>query len=899
MEPEILLKVNGRSEKVRTAPDTPLLFVLRNTLGLKAAKLACGLEQCGACTVLLDGWAVPSCRIPARAAQGREIVTLEGLGDAERLHPLQRAFLEEHAVQCGFCTSGMILAAKALLDRNPDPSEGEIKAALAGHLCRCGVYDRIVRAVKRAAGRPLPPPSFRKGEGSIHPVPTREEEESFTDGLAGSLMHTPEVDAWLEIHEDETVTVFTGKAELGQDIRTAVALIAAEELNLPLNRIRVVTADTARTPNEGVTASSLSMETSGSAVRNAAAEARRLLVEKAAERWGVPADRLVVEEGTIRDPEDGKRITYGTLFGGRKFQTKVMGRGRLKPPDERRLWGKSIPRLDLLDKVTGRFRFVHDLDLPGMVHGRVIRPPHYRARLKSVDEEPLKALPGVLKWVRDGSFLGVIAEKEEQAVKAARIMAEGAVWEGEAGLPDHQGLFAYMESQPDQAFLVQEGTPVDDPIPPVSPPSDAVHTYQAVYFRPYHMHAALGPSAAVAHFEGGKLTVWSHTQGVYPLRSALAQVLSLDKKDIRVIHMEGPGCYGHNGADDAALDAALLARALPGRPVSLKWTRRDEHLWEPYGPATIVRLQGSLDKEGRVIDWNHDVFGFTHMGRTRPSPESSALLAAQHLARPFPPPKAVPMKAYHLGIHRNADPLYAFPRKRIVKHFLPDSPLRVSSLRGLGSYANVFAIESFMDELALLAGKDPLDFRLLHLKDERAREVLLSVAEKADWKALKKGLDRDRGVGLAVSRYKNKQCYTAVLVILRVDRESGRIVLERAVLGADVGEIVHPEGVTSQVEGAFVQAASWTLKEEVRFDPQGITCEDWHGYPILRFPEAPLIETVLIHRPGSPFLGVGEGAMGPAPAAIANAVFQAVGIRLRRIPFTPDRVKEALAENYF
>jgi nicotinate dehydrogenase subunit B len=392
----------------------------------------------------------------------------------------------------------------------------------------------------------------------------------------------------------------------------------------------------------------------------------------------------------------------------------------------------------------------------------------------------------------------------------------------------------------------------------------------------------------VAQWQEGHLTVWTHSQGVYPLRAALAQVSGMREEDIRAIHVPGPGCYGHNGADDAALDAALLARAVPGRPVSLKWTRADEHTWEPYGPATIIEMQASLDAEGEVVDWNHDVWGYTHIGRARPFGSTSGLLAAWHLAEPFQRPRPRPNLGPQVGIHRNADPLYAFPRRRIVKHFVPHSPLRTSALRGLGSYANVFAIESFVDELAHAAGADPVVLRLRYLEAERARAVVEAAVEAAGPRL------EGRGRGVAFAQYKNRQGYVAVVVDLTVNRDSGHIRLERAVVAADVGQIVNPDSLSSQLEGAFAQAASWTLREQVAFDPQGVTSVDWHSYPTLRFRDAPPIETVLLNRPGRPFLGVGEGAQGPVPAAIANAVFDAVGIRLRRIPFTPQRVRAAM-----
>jgi nicotinate dehydrogenase subunit B len=497
-------------------------------------------------------------------------------------------------------------------------------------------------------------------------------------------------------------------------------------------------------------------------------------------------------------------------------------------------------------------------------------------------------MPGVMRVVRDGSFLGVVAEREEQAIRAMEALQKTAVWEGHKVLLSQDELYDHLMSQPDQAFLIVEGRPVEGPIPPIEAPPGTTQTLAATYYRPYHMHASLGPSAAVAQLLDGKLTVWTHSQGVYPLRAALAHVLGMPEDDVRAIHVDGPGCYGHNGADDAALDAALLAQAVPGRPVSLKWTRSEENTWEPYGAATVIQMQASLGADGDVIDWNHDVWGYSHLGRARSLGSTSGLLAAWHLAQPFERPQPQPSMAPQVGIHRNAEPSYVFPRRRIVKHFLADSPLRTSALRGLGSYANVFAIESFMDELAHAAGADPVEFRLRYLTDERARAVIEAAVEKAGSRL------EGQGRGIAFARYKNRQSYVAVVVDLRVNRDSGHIRLERAVIAADAGQIVNPDGVSNQLEGAFVQSASWTLKEQVAFDPQGVISVDWHSYPILRFRDAPEIETVLLNRPGQPYLGLGEGAQGPIPAAIANAVFDATGVRLRRVPFTPERVKSAL-----
>jgi CO/xanthine dehydrogenase Mo-binding subunit/aerobic-type carbon monoxide dehydrogenase small subunit (CoxS/CutS family) len=887
--PEFVLHVNGGIHHVQVEPDTPLLYVLRNDLRLKSAKFGCGEGQCGACMVLIDGQPRPSCRLPVEAAQGCEITTLEGLGTVDALDPVQQAFIDEGAVQCGFCTPGMIVAARALLNRHPQPTDEQIDAALSQNLCRCGAYDRVRRAIHRAAGQPLPPaPHETHQHAASH--------HAHGEALPSPLLHTPSLDAWIRINVDETVTVLSGKVELGQDLRTSVAMIAADELDVDLYRVRVIMADTGQSPDEGYTGSSMSLETSGNAIRYAAAEARHILLAEAAEELGAPVERLTVHDGTITDPASGRSVTYWALQGGKRFGALVSGVVQPKGADAYSLLGRDQDRLDLLAKVTGEPIFVQDMDLPGMVHGRIVRPPAYDARLRSMDVEAATQMPGVITVVRDGSFVGIIAEREEQAEAALQALAQSAVWENETDLPPQEAMVEYMLNQPDQAFPVIEGTPQREPVPPVDVPPEAVHTLSATYYRPYHAHASLGPSAAVGLYNEDELTVWTHSQGVYPVRTVVAYVLGMPEEAVRCIHVEGAGSFGHNGADDVALDAALLARAVPGRPVSVKWTRADENKWEPYGPATVIKMQGSLDANGEVVDWNHDVYGYTHVLRPRPHDNVISLLAGWYLQKPYDRPQAQPMLGHQTGIHRNADPLYTFPRRRIVKHFLADSPLRVSALRGLGSYANVFALESFLDEMAQQAGEDPVAFRLRYLADERARAVVEAAAERANWQPRERPKGDGHGRGFAFAQYKNRQVYVAAVVDVSVDRASGRIELEHAVIAAEAGQAVNPDSLSSQIEGGLVQSASWTLKEEVTFDRHEITSTDWRSYPILRFREAPTIETVVLNRPGKPILGVGEGVMGPAPAAIANAVYDAVGVRLRSIPFTPDKVRAALAE---
>ncbi len=879
MSREILLKVNGKIYHVSVEPDTPLLYVLRNDLGLKGAKFACGLNQCGACLVLVDGQAVTSCHLPVKTVEEREITTIEGLGSTKDLHPIQKAFIEEQAVQCGFCTPGMIIAAKALLDKNPQPTDDEIKKGMSKNLCRCGTHDRIIRAIRRVIGRPAPPQNNITGS---------QQDESPGIELPKVLKDNPGLDSWVSFNTDGTVTLFTGKVELGQDIRTAIAMIGADELDVSLERVRVVMGDTDQTPAEGYTTSSLSLETSGNAVRYATAEVRQIALAEAQSRLNVSMENLKVSDGTITDTASGRGVSYWELFGGKKLKKIISGHILPKSPEAYNLVGRPTARLDLMSKVTGAAFFVHDMDLPEMVHGRIVRPPNYSARLDSVDEETVSQMPGVLKVVRDGSFLGVVAEREEQAVRAMEALKKSATWKAGSSLPDQETLFDDMLDRPDQVFLVDDAVAVDDPVPAIESPEGAVNTLSATFTRPYHCHGSLGPSAAVAQWVDANLTVWSHNQGSHPLRSALAQVLKTSEDKIRVIHKDGPGCYGHNGADDAALDAALLARTVPGKPVSLKWMREDENAWEPYGSAMVIKLQASLDRDGNVIDWNHDVWSYPHSTRPRDYGGASGLLASWHLAEPFEKPRLVPNRIAKGGVHRNADPLYTFPRRRIVKHFLQDSPLRTSALRGLGAYGNIFALESFMDEVANAAGADPAEFRLRYLADERARAVIEAVMKKIG------GRTDGLGRGMAFARYKNRQSYVAVVVDLHVDRSKGNILLERAVIGADAGQIVNPDTLGSQLEGVLIQSASWTLKEQVTFDSDGITSRDWRGYPIFRFIDVPVIETVLIDRPGQPYLGFGEGGQGPVSAAIANAVYDAAGIRLRQIPFTPERVRAAL-----
>jgi len=698
--------------------------------------------------------------------------------------------------------------------------------------------------------------------------------------LPGSLKDSPLLDSWIRIGADGRVTVFTGKAELGQGIKTALIQLAAEELAVDPGVVAIVTADTATTPNEGYTAGSHSMQDSGTAIRNAAAQAREILIGIAAKRLGTAPGRLQARDGGVGAP-DGGLITYGDLVAGEALHVSAQMQSKLTPPGRHAVIGKSTPRVDIPSKVTGGASYVHDLRPPGMAHARVVPPPAEGAKLVSADVAAAGRMPGVLKVVRDGSFLGVIAGREWQAIQAMRALALSAKWEEGKQLPKRDELYSALLGLKTQDTVIHGGA---------TQPAFAGRTVEAEYRKPYQMHGAIGPSCAVARLEGGSVTVWTHSQGVYPLRNALAEMLKLPKESVHCIHLEGSGCYGHNGADDVAADAALLARALPGRPVRVQWMREHEHAGEPYGPAMVTSARASLDSAGRIAAWQYEVWSNTHS--TRPGAAGN-LAAAQRLATPFtpPPPRAIPQPEG--GGDRNAIPLYRIPDARVVHHFIPEMPLRVSALRSLGAYMNVFSIESFMDELAKAAGADPVEFRLRHLEDARARDVIRAAAERFGWSSWRP--QPGRGRGFAFARYKNLAAYCAVALAARVDRDSGRVHVERAVAATDSGEAVNPDGIRNQVEGGIVQSLSWTLFESVSFDRRRVTSRDWAGYPILRFPGVPdAVEVVVVDRPGEPFLGTGEAAQGPAAAALANAIADASGARIRELPLGAERVKAAL-----
>lgn len=697
----------------------------------------------------------------------------------------------------------------------------------------------------------------------------------------GSLATSPYLDSWIRIDADGGITVFTGKAELGQGFKTAFQQIAAEELDVPFASLEVVTADTRRTANEGYTAGSHSMQDSGTAIQYAAAQVRELLVAEAARRLNLPAENFRTENGAVIAP-DGQRFGYGDLVAGDLLHVQAQAKSSLKDPATYKVMGQPVPRVDIPAKVTGGAAYVQDMRLPGMVHARIVRPPSYGAQLTECDTSAVEKLPGVVKVIRSGNFLAVVAQKEFQSIKAMRVLSAAAKWRETPGLPKQDDLPRMLTSLPSKDSTIFERS---------DPSAIGQKTLEATYTRPYQSHGSIGPSCAVAQLVNDAMTVWTHTQGVYPDRQGIAEMLRVPIASVRLIHVEGSGCYGHNGADDAAADAALIARELPGVPVRVQWMREQEHGWEPFGPAMVTKLKASLDGNGAISAWNFEVWSNTHS--MRPGGAGS-MLAAQHMAEPIAVPAPKPIPLPEGGGDRNAIPIYKFPNAQVVHHFIPSMPVRISAMRALGAYHNVFSIESFMDELAGLAGADPVEFRLRHLDDPRGRDVIEKAAQGFGWRKGQKA-PPDRGFGFAFARYKNLAAYCAIATEVEVNRETGRPRLVRAVAAVDSGQVVNPDGLINQVEGAILQSMSWTLYEAVTFDDTRITSIDWQTYPILRFNSVPEnIEVHIINRPGQPFLGSGETGQGPAAASIANAIASATGKRLRDLPLTRKKIKDAI-----
>ncbi|MBR1258214.1 xanthine dehydrogenase family protein molybdopterin-binding subunit [Bradyrhizobium sp. AUGA SZCCT0240] len=699
--------------------------------------------------------------------------------------------------------------------------------------------------------------------------------------LPVNLAANPNLSSWLKFSPQGQVTASPGKVEIGQGIVTALAQIAADELDIDISRVQMIRASTAVSPNEGVTSGSLSVQQSGRAMRHACAEVRQIFLQLASERLGVDIASLGVEDGTISGPGN-VTTSYWELAEEVSLDRDATPDVRPKPPTRRALAGNSVQRIDIPDKVFARPRFIHDWALPEMLHGRVLRPQNARVKLTGLKDDSVRAMAGFVAVVRDGSFAGVVCETEHGAEAALQALRKGAVWTDGEPLPDESDLAAFLKAEPSETTIIDKRT--------ASSPGAKKRTLQRRYTRPYIAHASIAPSCAMAQWNGDRVHVWTHSQGVYLLRTDLALVLKLPAESIIVEHLEGAGCYGHNAADDVALDAVLLAKATGGRPVRVQWSREAEMSDAPLGAAMAIEIEADLDAAGEIIDWRHSIWSNGHVARPGRAAQP-ALLAGFELENPFPRMISTnPPQANGGGGDRNAVPLYDFPSWQIESHRLTTMPIRTSALRTLGAQGNVFAIESFLDEIAAERGEDPVAFRLRHLGDERAKDVIGAAARRARWKPEKQpGI----GYGIAFARYKNTGAYCAAVAEIESAED---IRVRKLTLAVDVGEAINPDGVINQIEGGAIQATSWVLKERVRFDRERITSTNWTEYPILRFSEVPEVEVELIQRSEMDPVGAGEAAHGPVSAAIANAVFDALGVRVRHLPITRESIIAAMEQ---
>jgi nicotinate dehydrogenase subunit B len=702
------------------------------------------------------------------------------------------------------------------------------------------------------------------------------------DASSSKSVSTEQVDGFIGINRQGEVTLYAGKVDLGTGVRTALAQIVAEELDVPFSAVTVIQGDTALTPDQGMTSGSFSIQNGGSQIRQAAATARQALLSMAAKKLKVESSDLVVSDGKITSKATHRSVSYRALIGGQNFSLKVDGAAAVKDPSQFKIVGRSIPRVDIPGKVTGQFIYMQDFRLPGMLHGRVVRPSGIGATLQSVDEDSVNDIPGLIRVVRIGNFVGVIAETEWGAIQASRrLKVNWSPWEG---LPDQSALWQYVRA----TKIVKEDVTSDVGAVTAALPRGATRL-RATYDFAIHTHGSIGPSCSVVEFKDGALTCWSASQATHALRKQLAAMLSMPEEQVRCIYIDGSGCYGRNGHEDAAGDAALLSRAV-GRPVRVQWMREDEHGWDPKGPPTLIDLDAALDAKGNLIAWS-SVF-FLPVGAATPV----ALVAATLASLPHE------MDIGPGGILNDTAIPYAVPNMRTVARRLETTPLRPAWIRAPGRMQNTFANESFLDELATAAGADPLEFRLRHLNDPRGVEVLERLASVAMWeRAAAKPRDHDAriatGRGLAFVKYELVRTYVGVVADVEIDRATGEIRVKRFFVVQDCGQIINPDGVKNQIEGNIVQTVSRTLMEQVTFNRSRVTSLDWGSYRIIGFPEVPDVVIDLIDRPHEKPWGSGEPSASVVPAAVSNAIFAATGVRLRSVPFTPDKVKAAMVRS--
>lgn len=714
---------------------------------------------------------------------------------------------------------------------------------------------------------------------------------SSDSGLPVSVCSNPIISTWLKIDEARRcINIYSGKVELGQNILTAIAQIAAHELSVPIDAIKMMAASTATSPDESVTSGSLSIQHSGMSVRVVCRQVRHMFIQAAASRSGVSENAITVQDGEFH--AGGTYCgSYWELAGSVDLDVDL-GTLTIPPAIETPFVAASQTSLGLAEKTSGRYGYIHDMKVADVVHGRMLRPPSLNAKLLRLDASVLDEMDGIVAVAQDGSLVGVLAEEEYIAERAVARLAGSATWQEAPCLPEQQQLASWLRAQKCDTTVYSQDIPG-------ATTAAIAKTYAADYFKPFIKHASIAPSCSYALTdEEGGMQVWSHSQGIYNLRADLAIVFGLDEKDIIVRHMPGAGCYGHNGADDVAFDAAWLSQYAKGRTVRVQWTRADELRWSPQGPAMSISIHADVDARGRILDWRHDVWSPGHSLRPGRA-ATSTLLGAWYQEKASPRLSAInaPLAAGG-GAERNIIPSYDIPCSSLASHRVLQMPIRTSSLRCLGAFGNVFAIESMLDDIALDHNADPIDYRLGLLSDRRAIELLQAVRDMSSWDTVRNA-DRSRdegmtGWGVGFARYKNKGAYCAVVASVVV---AEKIAVEKLFIAVDVGEVINPDGVVQQVEGGAIQATSWATIESARFNDNSLTDDNWEAYPIIRFSEVPEVDVRVLSRPDQPPLGAGEASLAPTAAAIGNAVKNALGVRVNALPMTFEQVSRAIEES--
>ena len=717
-----------------------------------------------------------------------------------------------------------------------------------------------------------------------------------------------DLDSWIAINADGSVTAYTGKCELGTGLFTAQTQLVAEELSVPIDRVQLIQCDTSITPNQGTTSGAQSHPANfnQSNLALAGATARERLIRLGAERLGVPVDRLTTADGAVIVRDDAsRRVSYGDLIGGRQFSIELNSEARRKPASEWTVLGQSVPRLDIPAMATGQFEYVHNVRVPDMLHGRVVRPPTFGATVGTIDEQSVQGMPGVVRVVVRENFIGVVAEKPWQAEQAARQLR--VVWNEGARLPDQDTFHQQLRSRTGtrDALTVDSGD-VEAQL------AGASRVVEATYLYPYQMHASVATACSVADVRNDGATVWSSTQNVYALQNTMSMVLGLEPDTIRIVFRLGPGCYGVNGADTVSYDAALMSQAV-GQPVRVQLGRQDEMAWENYGLAYVLDQRVGLDANGTIACWDHEAWSVARGGRPggqRPGNVVTGFLAGFETNLPAPRAAVPPTREYDNG--GNAVPSYVtgcsggvcggtgnIRSERVLLH-VAESPFFTGPLRSPNRLQNTFAHECFLDEIASTVNADPVQYRLRHLSDPRLREVLTAAAAKAGWDARPSpraaiGQGAVTGRGIACVLYEGDNGYCGMVAEVEVNQDTGLVVVRRCVAAIDCGAISNPDGLRNQVEGGIIHGMSRALREEVTWNAERVTSVDWQTYrPWYLGDEIPVIESVLINRTDVATAGAGETSITVTAAAIGNAIFDATGARVRQVPFTPERVKAAL-----